>query len=321
MKKEIINIKAESILAECFRSLLTTGITIGITEKMFNEFVNELVNKLNINSSEFASEIMIKPDSFENIVERMNKIHSERVIGVQLESIIGDGGNKMFIALPTYELKKWEYRQFETGLYGREKRIFDAILQDKIVSQFPNESKIVSEKSDIAKKVASFFVNDLIERYVKSRISKGYWPSQCRDIDKYIFDRDIGKCIDENGTADIFKKVYLHAINEVCLLLSDKKAETIEISNNPYHMLAHANFLKFVIPEDLSFLKQYVYHKYEEHDAAITVTISKNEVKFRSSACVFSDPYGEWSDAYKYEKGTIGAQSVEIMEKRIGIIA
>lgn len=315
MSKEIINIRPESILAQYFHALLTSGITSGITEKMYNDFVDELVNK-----SELAHEIMIKPDSFENIVERMNKICSERVIGVQLESIIGEDGNKMFIALPTYKLRKWGYGQFRTDLYGCQQEIFEAILQNRIASQFPTESKVVSEKSDIAKKVASFFINDLIERYVKSRISEGYWPSQCRDIDKYIFARDIGNYIDESGTADTFKKAYLHAIDEVCLLLANKKTETIKISNNPYHMLAHANFLKFVMPEEFSFLKQYVHHEYEMYDTAMTVTISPNEVKFQSSSCVFSDPYGEWSDDYKYEEGTIGTQSVEIMEKRIGII-
>lgn len=320
-KKEIINVKAESILAQYFQTLLTSGITIGITEKMYNDFVNELVNKVNTDTSEYAREIRVEPDSFENIVQRMNKIHSERVVGVRLKSIIVDDGNKMFVALPTYELKEWRYDEFKTGLYGRQDKIFKEILQAKIASQILPESKVISKKDDIAKKVASFFVNDLIARYVKSRISKGYWPSQCRDIDKYIFDRDIGKSIDENGTADTFKKAYLHAVDEVCLLLADEEAETIEISNNPYHMLAHANFLKFIMPEELSFLKQYVHHKYEERDAAITVTISQNEVTFRSSACVFSDSYGEWSDDYKHEKGTIETKSVEIMEKRIGIIS
>ena len=320
-KKEIINVKAESILAQYCRTLLTSGITIGITEKMYNDFVNELVNKVNTDTSEYTRGIRVEPDSFENIVQRMNKIHSERVVGVRLKSIIDDDGNKMFIALPTYELKEWRYDEFKTGLYGGQDKIFKEILQAKIASQILPESKVISKKDDIAKKVASFFVNDLIARYVESRISKGYWPSQCRDIDKYIFDRDIGKSIDENGTADTFKKAYLHAVDEVCLLLADEEAETIEISNNPYHMLAHANFLKFIMPEELSFLKQYVHHKYEERDAAITVTISQNEVTFRSSACVFSDPYGEWSDDYKHEKGTIGTKSVEIMKKRIGIIS
>lgn len=177
------------------------------------------------------------------------------------------------------------------------------------------------EKSDISKKVASFFINDLIERYVKSRISKGYWPSQCRDIDRYIFARDIGKYIDENGTVDTFKKAYLYAIDAVCMLLKEEKTEKLEISNNPYHMLAHANFLKLIMTEELSFLKQFSYNKYQVRDEAITVTISKNKVKFKSSACVFSDPYEQWSDDYEYKEGDIGTQFVEIMKKRIGIIS
>lgn len=86
-------------------------------------------------------------------------------------------------------------------------------------------------------------------------------------------------------------------------------------------MLAHANFLKFFIPEELSFLRQYVHHSYEERDSVITVTISQNEVTFQSSTCVFSDPYGDWSDDYNYKKGIIGMHPVEIMEKRIGIIS
>lgn len=324
-KKEIINVKSESILAQYFKALLKNGITIGITEKMYNDFVDEFVSKVNTDDSEFARNIIIESYSFENIVKivnTMNKPYFSSVEVIRLETIISSDNKKTLIAFPTYDLKEWNYELYKLGLFGRQQKIFEGIMKSKIESYFPTSNvKIISERLDVAKKVASFFINDLIERYVKFRISKGYWPSQCKDIDKYIFDRDIGKYIDESGTAETFKKLYLHAINVVSLLLEDKKTDTIKISNDPYNMLAHANFLKFIMPEKFSFLKQYIHNKYEERDAAITVTISQNKVEFTSSACVFSDPYGEWSNEYKNERGDIGNKSVEIMEKRIGIIS
>ena len=119
---DIIIVKAENILAQYFKALLTSGITSGITEKMFYDFVNELTNKVNTDTSEFAREIIVETDSFENIVQKMNKIHSEKLIAVKLKSIIDKAGNKTFIALPTYNLKEWEYKKFEIGLYARQKR-------------------------------------------------------------------------------------------------------------------------------------------------------------------------------------------------------
>lgn len=320
MSKKVI--KPESILAQCFSVLLKNGITNGITENMYNDFVDEFSKKVNIYSSRFGDEIIVEPDSFENIVQRMNKIHSSTEDGIRLETIIGDGDKKELIAFPNYNLARWKYDLFNMRLFESQEKIFKDTILSKSTQYFPTFSmEIIKEIPDVAKKAASFFVNDLIERYVKSRISKGYWPSQCRNVDEYIFKRNIGKCIDEAGTIETFKKAYVYAINVVCLLIADEKKDTIEISNNPYNMLAHANFLKFVMPEEFSFLKPYVYNEYEEHDVAITLTIFQNRVKFRSSACVYSDPYGEWSDEYKYEKGEIGNQPVEIMERRIGAIA
>lgn len=317
-KNDVIIVKPENILAQYFRTLLENGITQGITVRMYNELVDELVRRINSDTSEYCQKIKVERTSFKNIVQEVNERLWSRAVSIKLKNTTVNG-KKTLIALPTYELKRWGYDKFKTGLYGRQEDFLEEIMKEKMKSQFITPGKkFISKRSDIAKKVASFFVNDLIERYVKSQINEGHWPSQCGDIDKYIFDRDIGKYIDVNGTAEIFKMAYLHAIDGVDLLLENNKKEAIQISNDPYYMLAHANFLKLIMKEELAFLKQYIHHEYTLNDSTLIVTISSSEVLFKSNTCTFSDPYEEWSDEYETNKGTIGMKSVEIMEKRIG---
>lgn len=179
------------------------------------------------------------------------------------------------------------------------------------------------ENFEVAKKAAAYFINDLIERYLKDRIQKKCWPIQCGNADEFVFNRNIGQLIDENGTKENFKTAYYQAIRVITELLEAKQHsnEKVLFSNNNAKCLAYSNYLKMLISKPLSFLLEYRYNLYEFRNASINISILNNEVKFQNSECIYSDPYDAWSDDYKTADGTINDVPVHVMEKRIGKIS
>ncbi|MFA5459344.1 MAG: hypothetical protein WC267_02080 [Bacilli bacterium] len=301
------------------------GIPEGITEKDYFDFRSALLK--NINTDElldtlFNSIRVVSPnETFSTIVDKAaNKIIKEygnNVSGLDL---------KNGTVYPNYNLRRLQgddYSLFRNS--GRAKW-----LRDKTISQFvqlPNLSvyslnDASDENFELAKKAASYLINDLIERYLRHRIKAGCWPIQCKDADEFIFNRNVGKLINEKGTKENFELAYYQAIRVIAKLLETRQRsnESVELSNNDANCLAYSNYLKILIPETLSFLLPYRYNEYELRSANITVSILYDEAKFNNSECVYSDPYGDWNDDYKKTEGTINDIPVRVMEKRIGKI-
>lgn len=205
---------------------------------------------------------------------------------------------------------------------GREIYLFEWLLNKKIPSftlcdyQLEHASK---KNLSHAKKVSAFYMNDLIERYIKYKISYGKWPNQCENIDEYIFKRNIAPLIDEKGTAETFKIAYLNAIKVVCQSLETKKNnDSLLFSNNEQNLLAHANFLKFVLPEQLQFLKMFKYNPLQAYNSSMDIQVLKQSVLF-DSAYNRSSPY-QGLPYFVRNNGIIDENTVKIMEKRIGKI-
>lgn len=321
--KQTIMLEPEDLLLSYFETLLKNGVTCGITKDMYFDLVAELTKKVNCDSNGLSlsyPNISAQVGDFESIVERADK-KINKIPGTKTIYMKEDNGT-----LAAYPTNKLILDNFSNKLtyYPRIERMLKEVLKTKIPNIPLKDSVLncaVPEILNNSKKVAAFFVNDFIERYVKCSIKKGKWPEQCRDIDEYVFRRNIAQYIDMEGTAEFFKILYIHAINVVYELLEKKgEAEEIEFSNNEFYTLAHANFLKFIMPEKLQFLRAYKHDQYEENDASIKVSIIENEVKFVTNTCVYFDPYGNFSDDYVRYVGNIGSRYVEIMEKRIGKI-
>ena len=314
MQKDITIIKAETLLLYAFKKQFSLGVTYGLSEEQFQDIITELENKTSNDSSIYARSVKVQYEGFESAIKEANKINSNLYDGIRLE--IKD--NKKW-AIATYELKEGDYKSYRVDLYPAQLKILDDILEKKICTKsfkILDFSKVSDKKKYIAKKVAAFFINDLIERYVKHEVEEKRWPMQCKDVDEYIFKRNIAECIDQKGTAQVFKAAYVHAITTILQMLAQKEdKEEIKISNNPRYLLAHANFKNLIMKEEFKFLQAFVHHEYKMHDASITVTI-KDDAKYSKSACVFSDPYGEWSDDYKHSQGIIGDDYVYLMDSR-----
>jgi len=319
MENKTVTVNLENIFIRYFYALLKEGDTSGVSEEEFES----LINTIKVHVEQYGKyTIDIKEERFEKIVNRVNYIHSKIQKVISIKNI-----NGKLIAMPTYNLSELDrYCCYETGLWSRHNDLITRLAKNRANTNISclgidDLQYYPREIINISKKVAAVYVNDIIERYVRQRIEAEYWPSQCRDIDKYIFERDIAKYIDENGTASVFKQLYLHAIITICeILKTSKDKDLIKFSNSEIDMLAFANFKKIFQPEQFSFLRNFKYNSYQLKNKRITLTIIAENVSFASSYCSFSDPYGEWSDEYVYNKGIVDNSQVEIMEKRIGKI-
>jgi len=319
-EKRELTINQGKVLLDYFARILSKGNTYGITEDMYFMAINEIVEKINESYLLFTNRVRIEDDSFEEIVEEANKLNrSCKSKGIKLNTL----NNGKLIAIPTYDLKKIQLSGPIIG-YNGEDSVLGTVLNERIPSiQLSNYelSSAKIEDLEIAKKVSAFYINNLINRYVKDKIKNGYWPGQCRDIDEFIFEKDLGKIIYAKGTKNAFTLAYLNAIKVVCEMLESRKPdETIQFTNSDFDRLAHANYLKFVLPSELSFLRNYKYSEYQTHNSRLDISIEGNEVRYKTNTCVFSDPYDDFSDEYKQTSGVVGEEPVLIMEKRIGKI-
>lgn len=303
-------VRQENLLTMYFYERLKNGITEGVMEDEFKNLMTML--------QEGNELCHFEPESFEGVVNKANNMNAINTAGILLKEVKGD-----LIAEPTYNLKMLSPNRYNDGAWVIQKDIIKKDVESKKMPFIYNVETLDCYKGEIisiAKKVASFFVNDSIERYVASQIQKGRWPIQCENIDEYIFAKDIARYINEDGTRKTLQQVYVHSIGCVCDTLKERQQdEAIQFSNNPYNLLAFSNFIKFYLPSQFSFLSSLVYNEYE-NNKKINVYVGIESLSFSSLCTTYSDPYGEWGDEYLKKQGVIDDACVEIMEKRVGII-
>lgn len=316
----IITLKEEKVLVNIFCYLLSNGIARGITEKQYFNILNKTINKINAQNPEDVTPVALANEgnsiSFEEIVKKANAICSVRGDGISITK-----SSKRYIAKPTYSFMKNEWwREIRLGWYPRHEEIFHQVINSVLVNKHKKAAsyKITESELYLAKKIAAKFINELIKKYVYVEIEKHRWPEQCRDVDQYVFEKNIAAAIDEQGTAEIFIKLYRKAIASVCALIKENKGD-FSISNNEDDMLAYANYLRFLKDEEFKFLIPLKHNKYKTHDVYIKCIVLNGDITCYSRKCIYSDPYDD-DDDYASSVDSIPDEEIEVMEKRIANI-
>lgn len=308
-------LKHEQLLVNLFYYLLSKGITKPVTEKMYFSIVDETLKRAN--EAILQPVYVVDDEPFEKIVEKANCLHRSTKNSFILYRHRGGWAVK-----PTYSLYKVpNLYELRIAWWPREQDVFHAVIYEKMCRPSSRRRQVrplLAEEQDIAKKVAALFVNEIVRKYVVTGIEKNRWPSQCRNIDKYIFERNIAACIDEKGTAELFGKLYLHAIEVVGNLIRENKGEFI-ISNRDTDVLAFANWLKLLGREEFSFLTSLKHDQYKRHDLYIKCTVSNGKAAHISFKCTYQDPI-DGDCTYARDGGVISEKEVELMEKRLLIL-
>ena len=319
MSKEIIRIKNEKVLLEYLYKMLSLGYTDGITEQEYFNFVNTLEKRINSDNSMFAKKIMLEYESFETVVAKAMKVVEKSCKGLKQPLLYKEVDGSRII-VPTYDLERIDTSEYKSFVYPQQIKITKDLLEEIIPKvTLSNYDFIRFENLDGAKKVSAFYIGEIAYRYLSMKLRENINVVKTMNIDKCIFGKP--EEVLEPGIKELFVKAYMHATKTVAQLKDEAALrETIIFSNNPDKPLAHANYLKMLLPEEIKELSS-IYHKsYALNDSEITVKTLGEYAKYESITCVASDENGEWSDVYERENGEITEDYVKIMEKRIGNI-
>ena len=311
MIKEIRKIENEKALLEYLYKRLMLGNTDSIKEEEYLNFISLLEERINSSSLE---RIEFERESFSSIFEKVLNILNP---SLEVTPLIYSDTKGI---VPTYELTKISYSDY---------RMFEGIRENFIIGKLIEEITPKIELStydwikfdsiEASQKISSFYIQELAQRYMKEMVTLGCFPIKDMDVDKYIFEQDLGKFFNSPGTKDTFIKAYIHSTKIISEMLDGlKNNEKVIFSNNPTKVLAYANYLKMILPEELKFLTRYNHKPYALNNPEIDITCSGSHVSYESVTCVSFDETGEWSDAYERESGTIDEECVKVMQKRLG---
>ena len=312
-------IRKEIVLLKYFSDLLSNGITTGVTLDEFNILLNEIVRTTNLGAFNIFKKEKIGSYEFYNIVKKANEINKQSNPWVYNGIEIKEDNNSI-TALPTYSLIK------NMNVPNMLDPVVNALIKnnaDRLMNSLKTTpidlENVPKQVIDISSKIAAYFINDVIERYVDDKIKFGFWPKQCSNVDEYVFKKNVAEYIDERGTAKTFKYAYINAINTVCdLLKSDNSSimfdREIYFSNNDTNLLAFANYMKIFMPRSLDFLRQYKYFKYEPKSESRSLCILNDNVYKSKYTFVHSIVQNRPDDDCE---SLVLNEDVKVMEKRI----
>lgn len=313
MTKEIRRIENEKVLLEYLYKRLVLGNTNGIKEEEYLEFLSLLEEKISNNG---LGKIEFSKEDFSSIYEKAMAILKRNAASSKLPLIYSDNLG----IIPTYDLRKISYNDYRIFDGSRESFIVNEVIKEITPSIVLSDYDWIKFDSiEAAQKIASFYIDELAKRYMKEMIILGYLQVENIDIDKYIFEQDLGKFFNLYGTKEAFIKAYLHSTRIISEVLDKRvSGEEVRFSNNPMKTLAYANYLKMILPEELKFLMRYSHRTYALNDPEINIASRNGNASYERVTCVSFDETGEWSDAYEREYGNVLEDSVKIMKKRLG---
>ena len=310
---ETIVIKHEQLLVNLFYYLLSKGITKPVTEKMYFAIANETVKRIKGDTEGCITAVEMEAECFEDIVAKANNLCNSTKNAIELYRQRG-----VLTAKAKYNLILIAYMpEVSMDWQPRQRAIFEKVVDFKMRNTLYSNANVpivTEEQLIIAKKVAAWVVNRIIEKYIWSEVAKNRWPSQCTDIDEYVFKRNIARYIDEEGTAEIFASFYQNAIMVVCRLIEENDG-SFRICNGPSEVLAYANYIKLLDKKQFGFLQNLYSNPYNGEDMFFKCEVKGKYVMYYS--CYANMEPCDGDSTYKRDVGIISEQEVEIIETRI----
>lgn len=314
MSNTIYEIHPGKILARYIFFRLENNFTAPIEAKPFMQMITKYVAELNEKANGYEFILLTSPFKF--VVEFANNILEAKKDKPAVIYVPGDD-NSDELAIPTYNLEFKGQLCYDHTDTRRLKEIFMSQIPDEHFYICDRYSKDETSVPRLAKKVAAVYINDLIQRYVEDAVSDHRWPKQCKDIDKYIFEKDLAWTIEEPATRSVMGALYYHAIGVVTELLENaKEGEKIIFSNREKDALAYCNFKKFLLPDIFRFLRRFHHNQYRLRDDHIVVMIESDKALLIKNTCIFSDQFDD-DDVWSKESRELDDREVDIMEKRL----
>ncbi len=302
-----IRVRGSDLIADYLRKKLGSANDNSVSEEEFIKFLNDMIES--INDHKYSSwKYVLDDQSFEEMCHQAIVIES-KPWGQALKF-----ENNILSA--TYVLKagKLWNRPDDYNI-----RNFMCNHNTKLIEEKKQEvnnfdlSTLSGNELQLSKKIAAYIVFDLIQRYVKEMTERGSWPKQCKDINEFIFEKDLATVIALDGTRETFINLYKHAVG--CIAEKIVVEKDFQLSNNRQLCLAHANFARITDP--FPSFARYVYNESELHNNSILIKVKDGKAISSEEKCTYSDPYGEWSDDMVRGEKNLTAYDCPMLEEKV----
>ena len=238
MEKLKLMLDTEALLFEYVCMKVKNNLGSSVYAEEFKEFTNQLLE--HVSNARRNYEFYLDDKDFHTIC--INTIHHLEMNQPDKMELTYDG--KLLRA--TYDLTSKDLLKNMSAKAYLKRYFSEKVAYTKRKPYYFDALHLDAETEKTAKRIASYLLDYLMRQYIALNVAERKWPKQCQDPYKYIFEKDLASIIGLPGTKLEFLNVYINAIKFIGTLLVD--GEYFEISNDPKHCLAFANFNQIVAP-------------------------------------------------------------------------
>lgn len=159
--------------------------------------------------------------------------------------IIYDSSLKDHVLKANYRFSHYDTSVIDTYRWGDRKiktlnDIISSYLSDKPKRKLVDNYLITDYEKDMAKRASGLIFSSIWNNYINKEIELGVWPSQCRDIDKYLFETDLASIIGTISIDDELLELYQVFSKRMAIMYHDDNNLKISSYENKY--LAYSNY-------------------------------------------------------------------------------
>lgn len=282
-----------------------------LAEKTKKGFINgfeqkEFLDFLTFFKSHF--EVMGDITDYNTYIENFIKRKNKRDWSDKPHITFQDG-----VVKPTYEFSSYDESVINTYFKSRKDKenIIKAIM-DYLKENNPkpiSSSTIIGQDLESAKLFSATLFLNIWSSYTNSYIDEKRWPSQCKNIYKYLIEDDLAPRIEIPSIKQDLLKFYNDSYTLVgAMQQSDDKLEISSYSNG---FLAYANYLNFVNNLNQKELLKYL------SDMDFTMNFSIDEIKIvtvDSAPCYYEDDYDYISKKHHLKQDEKAKQLVKVLK-------
>lgn len=261
-------------------------ITAEELEEVREKFIRSVYSSDNINS-------YLQNLNFNNLEEINDKFYkkSSKNRSWQKEGFILSG-DKLYVTYDFFDYTDTYYGEFYNFLHSNRYKVIK-----KVGFNSASSSPTVENIED-AKKIAMHLTNVFMQRYILKEIESGRWPVHMKTTES-ISKKDLGKVLELKGTKAYFTNFYNSIVQDLAGILSETGGN-IAFSDKKAGNLKYNNLKRLLSKCPMFF--EFVKDGYNEGESKFDIEVKNGKIKCTQTTLTSTDPYDDFSDAYKTEE-------------------
>ena len=240
----------DDLIVEYMVCKVKEGYEPSFTSDEFIDFLHFFTSKINV------EDCMYKKELFDRFFERKNEadwsysktfFSNEKIYNPHMELDKTDEANYLIKA--NYKLSDFDISVINTYFIysGDRKKITDRIkvyLKDKPKRKINMDIQVNENELMIGKYISSQIFENIWTSHINELINDGYWPRQCKDINKYLLNTDLAKIIEVKSIKDELLNFYKSIYQKLAIMYHQDKKLKISTFSNSYLSYSNYNLLR-----------------------------------------------------------------------------